>query len=98
MKRRLALGTTALLASALLASNAESAPRHAHATARPHGIATMACKGGYYKNVSGNCVHRPSTSPIGATARCRDGVYSYSQHASGTCSGHGGVATWIHHP
>jgi hypothetical protein len=33
--------------------------------------------------------------PPGATARCRDGTYSYSQHHSGTCSHHGGVAAWL---
>lgn len=38
-----------------------------------------------------------STSvPRGATARCRDGTYSYSQHHRGTCSHHGGVAEWLH--
>ena len=56
------------------------------------------CKQGYYKNVDGKCVHRPSSDPSGATAKCRDGSYSYSLHASGTCSHHGGVARWIHHP
>jgi uncharacterized protein DUF3761 len=30
----------------------------------------------------------------GATALCQDGTLSYSQHHQGTCSGHGGVATW----
>jgi hypothetical protein len=30
-----------------------------------------------------------------ATARCTDGTYSFSQHHSGTCSGHGGVASWL---
>jgi hypothetical protein len=34
-------------------------------------------------------------APPGATARCRDGTYSYSQHRSGTCSHHGGVAAWL---
>jgi hypothetical protein len=34
-------------------------------------------------------------APAGATARCRDGTYSYSQHRSGTCSYHGGVAAWL---
>ena len=29
------------------------------------------------------------------TAVCRDGSYSYSQHRSGTCSHHGGVARWM---
>src|SRR5438552_4738815 len=33
--------------------------------------------------------------PPGATTQCRDGTYSYSQHRSGTCSYHGGVAVWL---
>jgi hypothetical protein len=33
--------------------------------------------------------------PPGATAQCRDGTYSYSQHHAGTCSYHGGVAVWL---
>lgn len=33
--------------------------------------------------------------PPGATAKCRDGTYSFSQHRSGTCSHHGGVARWL---
>jgi hypothetical protein len=74
------------------------------ATARPASHATSSspasssCKSGYYKNVSGVCVHSPSSDPSGATARCRDWSYSYSLHASGTCSHHGGVGRWIHHP
>lgn len=36
-----------------------------------------------------------AAAPAGATARCRDGTYSLSQHRSGTCSHHGGVATWL---
>jgi hypothetical protein len=35
-----------------------------------------------------------SGGPGGATALCRDGSLSYSQHRQGTCSHHGGVATW----
>lgn len=52
----------------------------------------------YYTNVDGNTVHSPAYSndvPAGASARCRDGTYSFSQHRSGTCSRHGGVATWL---
>lgn len=52
----------------------------------------------YYTNVDGNRVHSPvysSSVPAGATAQCRDGTYSFSQHRSGTCSGHGGVAEWL---
>lgn len=29
------------------------------------------------------------------TAICNDGTYSYSQHASGTCSSHDGVSSWL---
>jgi len=36
-----------------------------------------------------------STAPVGATAKCRDGTYSYSQNHRGTCSHHGGVAQWL---
>src|SRR3954462_482635 len=34
-------------------------------------------------------------APDGATARCRDGSYSFSQSARGTCSWHGGVDKWL---
>lgn len=54
----------------------------------------------YYTNSSGNTIQSPSKTqnnsvPLGATAICRDGSYSFSQHRSGTCSHHGGVATWL---
>jgi hypothetical protein len=48
-----------------------------------------------YTNVDGNQVERPDGSSSGASAQCRDGTYSHSQHRSGTCSGHGGVAQWL---
>lgn len=53
----------------------------------------------YYVNFQGNTVHSPaysSTVPIGATAGCRDGTYSFSQSRRGTCSHHGGVAEWLY--
>jgi hypothetical protein len=56
------------------------------------------CGGDDYINSDGNCVHRPEqapTAPTGATAKCNDGSYSFSQHRSGTCSHHGGVAEWL---
>lgn len=54
----------------------------------------------YYINSSGNTVQSPTKTqdnsmPVGATARCRDGSYSFSQHRSGTCSHHGGVSQWL---
>jgi len=36
-----------------------------------------------------------SSAPQGATARCRDGSYSFSQPRRGTCSHHGEVAEWL---
>ena len=53
-----------------------------------------------YTNRDGNTVHALACSltgkaPEGATARCRDGTYSFSRHRSGTCSRHGGVADWL---
>lgn len=56
------------------------------------------CPEGTYVNTYGNTVCRPYPSPsapAGATAQCVDGTYSYSQSRSGTCSHHGGVATWL---
>jgi hypothetical protein len=52
-----------------------------------------------YLNHDGESVHSPARSrsgeiPDGATARCRDGTWSFSRHHSGTCSRHGSVAAW----
>lgn len=54
--------------------------------------------GDTYTNVDGDQVHVPvqaPSAPAGATAQCRDGSWSFSQHHSGTCSHHGGVAHWL---
>lgn len=76
-----------------------TAPKVAAAKPKPPDVAApaqpAACSADYYRNSSGICVHRPSSSSSGATALCKDGSYSYSQHRSGTCSGHGGVRTWL---
>jgi hypothetical protein len=37
------------------------------------------------------CVLPDPEAPLGATARCRDGTYSFG-HSRGTCSNHLGVA------
>lgn len=55
---------------------------------------------GSYVNSAGNIVHRPAHTesglpPIGASAQCRDGSYSFSQSHRGTCSHHGGVLRWL---
>ena len=73
-------------------SNAPSTP--APATETP----PTGCTNGTYTNSDGNTVCSPEavpTAPAGATAQCNDGTYSFSQHHSGTCSGHGGVAAWL---
>lgn len=52
---------------------------------------------GYYTNIDNIKVKRPTfanTVPAGASAKCRDGSYSFSLHRRGTCSGHGGVGKW----
>lgn len=56
------------------------------------------CPNGTYVNSAGNTVCSPyasNSAPAGATAQCNDGTYSFSQSRSGTCSHHGGVATWL---
>jgi len=60
--------------------------------------AAPTCTNGTYVNSAGNTVCRPETSPnvpSGATAKCVDGTYSFSQSRRGTCSSHGGVAEWL---
>jgi uncharacterized protein DUF3761 len=53
-----------------------------------------------YINSQGQWIPSPTHTvdgqpPAGATARCRDGSYSFSQSRRGTCSWHGGVALWL---
>ncbi len=55
---------------------------------------------GSYTNVDGQQVHRPAhtksgKAPAGASAKCRDGSFSFSKHHRGTCSGHHGVTQWL---
>jgi hypothetical protein len=53
-----------------------------------------ACPAGSYQASSGDCVEDPDQNTNNDTAICRDGSDSHSEHHSGTCSGHGGVAQW----
>ena len=51
-----------------------------------------------YINSQGNWTPSPTTAPtapVGATAQCRDGTYSFSASRRGTCSRHGGVSQWL---
>lgn len=66
-------------------------------TQRPRRTTTPT-SGRSYINVDGVRVPSPvftDKKPVGATARCRDGSYSFSRHRRGTCSYHGGVAEWF---
>jgi hypothetical protein len=79
-----------------LAFLALSAPLliHAPAAAEARGV----CGADSYVNSRAHCVHRPeraNRAPAGATARCRDGTYSFSESRRGTCSWHGGVGQWL---
>ena len=67
-----------------------------HVTSQPK-ASPSSCSGGYI-NVDGNCIPSPThapSAPSGSAAKRRDGTYSFSQHRQGTCSHHGGVATWL---
>jgi len=94
----IAAGVLTSAAASAESNSGSSGSRAALALIAPSAQVGTACSRGYYKNVYGHCIHGPSSSPAGATARCVDGTYSYSQSASGTCSHHGGVGQWIHHP
>jgi Protein of unknown function (DUF3761) len=87
----------AVIAAALLFS---ASPAFAYAAPAGNPDEANLSNHNTYTNRDGNTVHAPARSPSGkapqgATARCRDGTYSFSQHHRGTCSGHGGVADWL---
>ncbi|MFL6726010.1 MAG: DUF3761 domain-containing protein [Sphingomicrobium sp.] len=56
------------------------------------------CGSDSYVNSRGHCVHRPvhaRSAPAGATAKCGDGTFTFSESRRGTCSHHGGVVQWL---
>lgn len=64
----------------------------------PVPTSTVQSPNGTYTNTYGNEVPSPyyaPSVPAGASARCGDGTYSFSQSRRGTCSHHGGVAEWF---
>ncbi|WP_336490914.1 DUF3761 domain-containing protein [Methylobacterium nigriterrae] len=55
---------------------------------------------GHYLSRDGSSVHQPAhtrdgSKPDGASAHCRDRTWSFSHTHRGTCSRHGGVASWV---
>lgn len=62
--------------------------------------ATSHTTGHGYVNSQGERVPSPTwtkdgRAPAGASAKCRDGSFSFSRSRRGTCSHHGGVASWL---
>ena len=95
-------GIVALVFTALAAPIPSTGVGTAPADARPKTVEARpeasTCGADSYINSRGNCVHRPMRAdrePAGASAKCRDGTYSFSQSRRGTCSWHGGVAEWL---
>ena len=91
MKLKLHIALLAL--SALAAASGADARRYGSRVSYHHAYAER-----YYRAASGHIVHRPVTSigkPAGASARCRDGSWSFSESHRGTCSHHGGVSAWL---
>jgi hypothetical protein len=96
----LACAFTALLAAPPVAGKPSRAASAAAGAASVAASAPRLVEDGHYRNVDGAIVHSPahtdtSAVPAGASARCRDGSFSFSAHRRGTCSHHGGVARWL---
>ena len=88
MIRSIMLGLAVL--AAVVGTSADARPHHSFHASHSYGPRS----GRHYTNVDGYSVHSPMHSshrPAGATAHCSDGTWSFSQHARGTCSHHGGV-------
>lgn len=81
----------------ILTISAILAPSAVNAQAVQAQITVQTCAKGYYKNSKGTCTRSPNKAPAwpsGASAKCVDGTYSFSQSRRGTCSHHGGVSVW----
>ena len=101
----LCLGGGALYYSANEHSGVDGAQRQPAATqtaqpaTTPSSSQNTLSNDNHYTNSSGDRVHSPARSsegvPSGASAVCRDGSYSFSEHRQGTCSHHGGVENWL---
>lgn len=67
---------------------------------KPEPTESQLVEHGRYTNKRGESVHSPAHTkngliPVGASAKCGDGTYSFSHSHRGTCSRHGGVSGWL---
>lgn len=97
-KKGYGVGLVLMLAATLAFNNADASGSHHKHTYSSKSHASGDSQSGYI-NSKGNWVPSPEhtsngKAPKGATARCADGSYSFSQSHRGTCSHHGGVAEW----
>lgn len=96
-----AIRSLAALCIALLAGPADArGPHRSRSTSQAPADESQFVEHGHYRNKDGQEIHSPAhtqngKAPQGASAQCGDGSYSFSQHRSGTCSRHGGVASWL---
>ncbi|MFJ6216697.1 DUF3761 domain-containing protein [Streptomyces sp. NPDC092296] len=85
--------TVRAAAVALGAAAALLVPAVGQAQAAPVHLTHKAAVKHCAHHTTGTCKAN-SKHPKGATAKCKDGTYSYSAHFRGTCSHHKGVRYW----
>jgi hypothetical protein len=99
MGKKFLLSFTAIVTVGLAAVPVSAAPFKIQESKTSNvNVHLLQCSRGYYKNTFGRCVKTPTVAPqapMGATAKCWDGSYSFSQSQRGTCSHHGGVSRWL---
>lgn len=77
-------------------SKTTGAPVPAAATASPpRASATARTRANSNSAVVAGSGAADDNNPVGAIARCKDGLYSHSKHRRGACGHHGGVASWL---
>ena len=74
------------------APNTAAAPRAS--TPTPRASATARTRANANSAVVGSGA-ADDNNPVGAIARCKDGLYSHARNHRGACSKHGGVASWL---
>ena len=88
--RKLVVALSVAFATTVIAPPAQARPTS-------HYVASLGSDR-YYTAKSGHRVHSPvqaNRPPAGASAKCGDGSYSFSENHRGTCSHHGGVVNWL---